>query len=79
MYDNNKSLTENAMNGVDITEPDLPTDLDITADEDFVPSGEVIDGLINEINEYLSDKYGYCVNSYSYSIKIHDIDWDLNS
>ena len=79
MYDKNKSLTENAMNGVDITEPDLPTDLDITAEEDFEPSNEVMDGLVNEINEYLADKYGYCVNSYSYSVKIYSIDWDLSS
>lgn len=74
MYDNNKSLTENAMNGVDITEPNLPIDLDITAQEDFIPSDE----LVNEINEYLADKYGYYPNSYSYSVKIYSIDWDLN-
>lgn len=74
MYDNNKSLTENAMNGVDITEPNLPIDLDITAQEDFNPSDE----LANEINEYLADKYGHCANSYSYSIKLYSIDWDFN-
>ena len=78
MYDNTKSLTENAMNGVDITEPSLPIDLDITAEEDFEPSNEVMDGLVSEINEYLADKYGHCANSYSYSIKLYSIDWDLN-
>lgn len=76
MYDKNKSLTENATAGVDITEPNLPIDLDITAEEDFRPSNAVMDGLAEEINEYLASKYGRCVNSYSYSIKLYSIDWD---
>lgn len=28
------------------------------------------------INEYLSDKYGFCTNSWCYKITVFDIDWD---
>ena len=71
-YDNNKSLTENAMAGVDITEPDLPDEIDLAeADDFFVP-----DQMYHEINEYLADKYGFCVNGYGLELKVVSLDWD---
>lgn len=37
------------------------------------------EALCDAINEYLSDKYGYCNNGYNYDVKIEitNIDWDL--
>lgn len=34
--------------------------------------------LCDLITDWLSDKYGFCVNSYYYDIKVNlsDIDWD---
>lgn len=77
MYDNNKSLTENAMNGVDITEPNLPTELDITAEKDFMLSEQTMDALADDINEYLADKFGFMNSGWSFSITIGDILWDF--
>lgn len=71
-YDNTKSLTQNAMAGVDITEPELPEEVDLTTRDNF----RVPDELWNAINEYLSDEYGYCVNSYGLELKVSGIDWD---
>lgn len=56
--------------------PKLPKNIEIDLDE----FGQYFD--LNEtdfpdrIADYLSDKYGYCINGYSYSIKVNDIDWD---
>lgn len=75
-YDKNKSLTENAMAGVDITEPSLPEEIVLTGEKDFEMSDELMDKLCEEINDYLSDKYGYCNSGWCYEIKVSDIMWD---
>ena len=72
-YDNNKTLIENATNGVDITEPNLPIDLDLTDEDDY----KLPDQVYDSIDEYLSDKYGYCPSGYGLTIKIESIDWDV--
>ena len=70
-YDNSKSLLENAIAGVDITEPELPTDIDLTGDKDF----RTPDNFMNSVNEFLCDKYGQVPMAYDYEIKITDIMW----
>lgn len=52
---------------------ELPTELNL-ADTDF----RTPDGVINDINEYLSDKYGAYPESYGYEIKLTDISWDTS-
>lgn len=60
----------------DLTEPELPTEIDLGA-TDFVFSEGLADDIADAINEYLAEKYGYCVNCYGWEIKITDIDWDI--
>lgn len=61
----------------DLTEPELPTEIDL-GKSDFIMSNELADDLANEINEYLAEKYGYCVNCYGWELKLTDIDWDTS-
>ena len=52
----------------------LPTELNLG--RDFVMSEELADKLAEEINDYLADKYGYCVEAYGWEIKLGGIIWD---
>lgn len=70
-YDHNESLTQNAMRGVDITEPDLPTQ--VTSNEDGFP---LPDEFWNAISEYLQDKYGKHPQSYGVEVIVSDIEWE---
>ena len=40
---------------------------------------ETRDMIINDINEYLAETYGYCNNGYGYeiNIEVNHIDWDV--
>lgn len=76
-YDKNKSLVENAIAGVDITEPELPDEIDLTT-SDFTMSEELADRLSEEINDYLAEKYGLCVESYGWELKLTEINWDTS-
>lgn len=71
-YDNNKTLTENAMAGVDITMPELPDEVDLTNEDDW----KTPDQLSEAINEYLYDSYGVVPSSYGLEITLTDIDWE---
>ena len=71
-YDNNKSLTENAMAGVDITEPDLP--------DSIVLDCELPDDLCEALGEFIMD---YCAEeyhkfpvAYGWNITLDDITWE---
>lgn len=70
-YDPSKSWTENAARGVDMTEPSLPSEIDLTDSEMRTP-----DQLCEAINEYLSDTYGKVPSAYGLEIKLTDIDWE---
>lgn len=73
-YNHNESLTQNAMRGVDITEPELPTEITSSADNFPLP-----DEFWNAIYEYLQDKYGRNAGKYpqSYGVEVvvSDIEW----
>lgn len=73
--------------------PDLPDKVTLNADvvKDFdYDDGDVDDDSLQEcIDNYLSDEYGYCINSYNYKchynekdkligIDIYNIDWDTS-
>lgn len=53
----------------------LPENITLT-DDDL--SAELLDKIVEEINDYLADKYGYCNTGYGYNIKIDldGISWD---
>lgn len=61
----------------------LPTEVEMDIDSclaDVIEDNEYVEEYIND---YLSDEYGYCVNSYEWEvikdkIKITSIDWDLD-
>ena len=60
----------------DEDELDLPTEVEISR-----PDIEDIDEIEEYISDYLSDEYGFCVNSFKFDfdtkkIYIYDIDWD---
>lgn len=57
---------------------DLPKEIILTADKEFVMSEDLATLLNEEINDYLSDKYGYCVEAYGYEIKVSEIFWDTS-
>lgn len=54
----------------------LPEEVILTADPEFQMSEELADRLSEEINDYLSDKYGYCVEAYGWELKVGGIVWD---
>lgn len=56
----------------------LPEEINLTADKDFVMSEDLAEMLNEEISDYLSDKYGYCVEAYGYEIKVGGIIWDTS-
>lgn len=61
-----------------------PTEVEMEIDSCLADEIEDTDYVEECINDYLSDEYGWCVNSYKYEIvedkiKITDIDWDLSS
>lgn len=74
-YNNKESLAKNAMRGVDITEPDLPTEITSSADNFPLP-----DEFWDAIYEYLRDKYGRDAKKYpqSYGVEVivSDIEWE---
>lgn len=59
------------------TTDDVPTELDITAEKDFILSEQTMDALADDINEYLADKFGFANSGWSFSITIGDILWDF--
>ena len=59
------------------TTDDVPTELDITAEKDFILSEQTMDALADDINEYLADKFGFMNSGWSFSITIGDILWDF--
>jgi len=74
-YNHNESLGKNAMRGVDITEPELPTEITSSADNFSLP-----DEFWDSIYEYLQDKYGRDAGKYaqSYGVEVivSDIEWE---
>lgn len=54
----------------------LPTELKLG--RDFVMSEELAEKLAEEINDYLADKYGYCVEAYGWDIELGGIVWDTS-
>ena len=78
----------------DEDELDLPDKLtltrDIVADFDYDDSDVDDESLQDCIDNYLSDKYGYCINDYNYKchynkvngklvgIDIYNLNWDLS-
>ena len=61
-----------------------PTEAEMDIDSCLADEIEDTDYVEEVINDYLSDEYGWCVNSYNWEIvkdkiKITDIDWDLTS
>jgi len=56
----------------------LPLNLQIKLQDLINKYPELDDILSQAILDYLSDTYGYCVNSYSTdeTLNIYDIDWD---
>ena len=60
-----------------------PTEVEMKIDSCLADEIEDTDYVEECINDYLSDEYGWCVNTYEYEIvgnkiKITNIDWDLN-
>lgn len=61
-----------------------PTEVEMEIDSCLADAIEDKEYVEEEINNYLSDNYGWCVNSYDWKvdgeqIKITNIDWDLTS
>lgn len=54
----------------------LPTEINITARKDFELSERTMDSLADDVNEYLSEKYGVLNGGWSFEIKISDILWE---
>ena len=57
----------------------LPNNITITGkDYDKALSAETRERIGEELVDYLTEKYGYCVNGFGYDIKIEidQIDWD---
>lgn len=57
----------------------LPTNIELTDEDiDKVLSGDTLERISEEINDYLADKYGYCTEGYGYEIKINidQITWN---
>lgn len=73
-YNENESLMNNANRGVNITDPsaDLPTYIELDKDEDFM----LPDDMVEYINDYLADKYGYCNKGWCWKISLDDVEWD---
>lgn len=55
----------------------LPKEIDLTT-SDFTMSEELADRLSEEINDYLAEKYGFCVESYGWELKLTEINWDTS-
>ena len=53
----------------------LPREIDLTT-SDFTMSEELADKLCEEINDYLDEKYGVCVESYGWELKLTGINWN---
>ncbi len=71
-YNENESWTKNAARGVDLTEPELPTEIDLTNDLDFPTPDE----LATAITDYLAEKYGKLPAVYGIQIVVSDIEWE---
>ena len=61
-----------------------PTEVEMEIDSCLADSIEDEYYVVEVINDYLSDNYGWCVNNYDYEVKddkieITNIDWDLTS
>lgn len=55
----------------------LPDKITLTnVNSGFVMSDELADKFCEEVNGYLADKYGFCVEGWSYQIDLSDIMWD---
>ena len=54
----------------------LPKNVCLSGDKDFQLSEELADRLNEEITDFLSDKYGFCVNAYGWELNAVDINWD---
>ena len=53
-----------------------PINVLVSGDKDFQMSEDLADRFCEEINDFLSEKYGYCTNGWSWELNITDIDWD---
>ena len=74
-YNHNESLGKNAMRGVDITEPELPTEITSSTHNFPLP-----DEFWDAIYEYLQDKYGRdagkYVSGHSVEVIVSNITWE---
>ena len=74
-YNHNESLGKNAMRGVDITEPELPTEITSSTHNFPLP-----DEFWDAIYEYLQDKYGRdagkYVGGYGVEVIVSNITWE---
>lgn len=73
-YREDETLLQNASRGVDITDPtaDLPTDIELDKDDNF----RLPDDMIEYINEYLTDTYGYYNGGWAWKLSVHNVDWE---
>lgn len=77
-YDKTKSLGANAIKGVDITEPGLPSTVEITEDLEF----DLPEAVWDAIWEHLTMKYGkgeHHPEAYGLKIVVEDITWEANN
>ena len=55
----------------------LPKDVCLTnVNSEFQMSDELADKFSEEVNDFLSEHWGFCTRSWGYKIVIEDIDWD---
>lgn len=55
----------------------LPNEMTITTiDSGFKMSDELAERFVDEVNEYLADKYGHLNHGWYYGIEISDILWE---
>ena len=54
----------------------LPKNVCLSGNRDFRLSDELADRLNEEITDFLSGEYGFCVNAYGWELKAVDINWD---
>lgn len=56
----------------------LPNDINLTKiDSGFEMSDNLAEMFVDEVNEYLANKYGHTNEGWCYEIKISDIMWEV--
>lgn len=71
-YNHNESLTQNAMRGVDITEPELPDNIVLDCE---LPD-DLCEALGKCIMDYCAENYHELPVAYGWDITLYDITWE---